>query len=144
MNITIGSNNFDLVDIPLLWGTRAILVDKEGRLSIIDLSGVEAKLEILGDRPAPDIEYYPNSDGFIIKKNGNELYHFDPKQKIISSISVGHLPTCKIFSNAIMIGENVFSTNTILGASVGLSVTEDGVSMGASLPTNLTRLKLWA
>jgi hypothetical protein len=51
------SQRFEDVRIPLLWGKRAILEDKTGRISIILLDGTKAVLEVLGNEPAPNIQY---------------------------------------------------------------------------------------
>ena len=42
MNIDMGTQKFMNVDIPLLWGKRAIIEDKKGKISIISLEGKEA------------------------------------------------------------------------------------------------------
>jgi hypothetical protein len=46
MNLNMGNQIFEDVRIPLLWGKRAILEDKTGRISIILLDGNKAVLEV--------------------------------------------------------------------------------------------------
>jgi hypothetical protein len=139
MNINIGGQLFIGVQIPILWGTRAILQDKENRLSVIDLSGTEAKLEILGNKPAPGIEYSLNIDGFTIQKNGIELYKFNPSDTLLTSISL-NIPDCQVTPWAVRIGSSTFSGNVVGGASVGIFVSERGIGMGGPIPPNLAKL----
>lgn len=139
MNFRIGSQSFVNVQIPLLWGQRAIIQDRKNRLSVIDLSEPRAKLEILGDEPAPGVTYEPSFSGFKILKNGLALYQYDPTEKRLESLSLG-LPDCEVTSSAIRIGNNQFSGNSIVGFGVGLAVTPEGISVGAPLPSGLARL----
>jgi len=141
MNIQMGSQVFSDVAIPLLWGTRAILQDKKGRISIIDLSGTNAKLEVLGDKPAPNIEFRPISGGVIeILQDGNPLYAFDSGNKTIHGLTL-RLPECQISNNATRIGTNLFQNNMISGFGVGIMVMEDGgIALGGPLPAGLAKL----
>lgn len=52
MNMRMGSHTYIDVQIPLLWGTRAVVQDRLGRVSVFDLSGDSAVVEILEDEPA--------------------------------------------------------------------------------------------
>ena len=85
MNLYMGGQKFDNVEIPLLWGKRAVLEDKKGRISIISLEGEEAVIEVLGDKPAPNIQYELIDDGFKIIVDGQELYSFDPNRRQVSN-----------------------------------------------------------
>ncbi len=60
---------FENVEIPLLWGTRAVIQDHEGLISVVDLEGDTARLEIVGDKPAPGVEFVPTLEGFQILSN---------------------------------------------------------------------------
>lgn len=112
----------------------------DGHLSVINLSGARARLEILADRPAPRAHFVPTFDGFSILSNTREeLYSYSPEEKKLTSLSLG-LPNCRIREDAIEIGSNVFSGNVISGSGVGIKVTKDGISMGASLPPELADL----
>ena len=135
----MGSQIFHDVQIPLLWGSRAVLQDEQGRLSLIDLSGKTAKLEIVGDKPAPGIEFVPVIEGFKILDNGNPQYIYYPEEKRLRSIGL-ELPECQIAQWEIRVGTNVFSGNVVAGSGVGIAVTKDGIAMGAPLPPNLAKL----
>jgi len=139
MNIKIGNQIFHNVQVPLLWGTRAIIQDSKGRISVINLGSHAANIEILGDKPAAGIEYSMNMDGFTILKNGVEIYKYNPQDKLVSSISL-NLPDCQITEEEIRIGTNRFSGNIIHGSGIGIYVTEEGISLGIPLPANLATL----
>lgn len=140
MNINMGSQRFNNVDIPLLWGKRAIIQDKQGEVSIILLEGTEALIEVLGDKPAPNIQYELIEDGFKIMKDEKDLYSFDSKKHIITATSL-NLPECEIQNNAIRVGTNIFSGNMVMGSGVGIFVDEQGgMGMGAPLPEGLAKL----
>ena len=139
MKINMGSQIFRDVMIPLLWGSRAVVQDKQGRLSVIDLSGKEARLEIVGDRPAPGTEFKPTIDGVTILENGKELYNYNPESKVLRSISLS-LPECEIGPWQIRVGTNTFSGNMVSGYGVGIAVSEQGIGMGVPLPKNLAKL----
>ncbi|MCK4825582.1 hypothetical protein KA005_58075 [bacterium] len=139
MNLNMGSQKFENVEIPLLWGKRAVLEDKKGRISIISLEGSEATIEVLGDKPAPNIQYEIIEDGFKIIKDGQDLYSFDPGRHIITGLSL-KLAECEIRSTGIRVGTNMFSGNTVVGFGVGIVVDERGIGMGAPLPEGLAKL----
>ncbi|MDQ6609952.1 MAG: hypothetical protein M3Y85_09045 [Bacteroidota bacterium] len=142
MNIKIGNHQFMNVAIPLLWGGRAVLQDQSARISVIDLTGIDAKLEILGDKPAEGIEYSLNLDGsFSIFRNNSELYKYHPKEKQLHSTTL-RIPDCQITPTEIKIGASVFSGNTISGSAIGLFVDESGFGMGAPMPRNLAKLAI--
>lgn len=139
MNLKMGSQIFIGVQIPLLWGTRAVVQDQQGRLSVIDLGGDRAKIEILGDKPAPGIEFVPNIDGFDILTEGTPLYRFNPKTKTLTGRKL-QLLECQIDQRQIRIGTNIFSANMFSGFDVGIGVSENGIQMGARLPAGLAKL----
>jgi hypothetical protein len=139
MNLKMGSQVFVNVKIPLLWGTRAVVQDESGRLSVIDLAGDTAKLEILGDKPAPGAAFLPTIDGYTILSDDKQLYTYNPKEKTLIGIDLG-LPECQIKPWEIRVGSNVFSGSTIAGFGVGVAVQENGISIGSRLPPGLTKL----
>lgn len=139
MNLRIGSQTFVDVQIPLLWGSRAVLQDEQGRLSVIDLGSDIAKLEIVGDRPAPGIGFLPSIDGFKILSNGEPVYSYNPEEKTLTMIA-SELPECQISQSRIRVGSSKFSGNVIVGFGVGIAVTEDRIAIGAPLPTGLAKL----
>ncbi len=139
MNLKMGSQVFVDVQVPLLWGTRAVVQDKAGRLSVINLAGDAAKLEILGDKPAPGVAFLPTIDGYTILSNDKQLYTYNPKEKTLTSINLG-LPECQIKPWEIRVGSSVFSGNTIMGFGVGIAVRESGIAIGSPLPPGLAKL----
>lgn len=142
MDLEIGSNRFAGVKIPVLWGERAIVQDQQGRISVIDLGGSEAKAEIVGDEPAPDVEFTPTIDGFKILRRGKAKYLYAKEQKSFESLSLS-LPDVQISEREIRIGRgNVVQRAMIRGFDVGIHVREDGISLGAPLPKGLADLTL--
>jgi hypothetical protein len=139
MNLNMGGKRFEDVKIPLLWGKRAILEDNTGRISIILLDGTKAVLEVLGNEPAPNIQYELIEDGFKVIHNGQELYSFDKKRRVIIGLSQ-KLPECEIQGGGIRIGSNILSRNKTIGFGVGVAVYEQRIVMGNSLPEGLARL----
>lgn len=141
MNLRMGSQVFMNVAIPLLWGERAIIQDKRSRISIIDLSGEKARVEVLADEPAPGVGFRPRVDGIVILQDGVELYVYNPQEKTISSLSLG-LPEVQISVTGTRIGTSWFSGNLVAGAGVGLAVKNEGIALGAELPPKLAKLEL--
>ena len=139
MNVNLGGQKFIDIQIPLLWGTRAILQDSETRISVIDLESNEALLEILGDKPADGIEYSYNIDGFTIIKNEVEIYKYNPVEKLLTSLAL-NIPDCQIASDGIRIGSSSFRHNKIQDSGIGIFVNERGMGMGAPIPQNLAKL----
>ena len=139
MNLNMGSQIFRNVEIPLLWGKRAVREDKKGRISIISLEGEKAELEVLGSKPAPDIEYELVSNGFKIMRSGKDIYRFNPHSRTITGLSL-MLPEVEIGPNGTRIGSNMFSGNMVSGSGVGIVVDERGIGMGAPLPDGLAKL----
>lgn len=139
MDLQMGSHTFYDVQVPLLWGTRAIVQDDHGRLSIIDLSGDRASLEILGDEPAPGVDYRPHDFGIAILREGEEEYAYDKEGVSLRDLR-DDLPSCTIQQDRIAIGTNVFSRVTISGFGVGIAVGKESISMGGPLPEGLARL----
>lgn len=139
MNLQMGNQTFVDVTIPLLWGKRAIVQDPEGRLSVINVEGDSASLEIVGDQPAPGVEFVPTADGFEIMGDSGALYSYSPNTKTVTAISLS-LPPCQVGSTETRIGGNVFSGNVIAGYGVGIKVSSTDVAMGAPLPEGLAKL----
>jgi hypothetical protein len=126
----------------LLWGERAVVQDQHDRLSVVDLSGERANVEVLGDEPAPGVGFRPQVDGVVILQDGVELYTYNPREKTLSSLSLG-LPEVEISATGTRIGSNWFSGNVVEGYGVGVAVGKDGsISLGAPLPARLARLTL--
>ena len=142
MKLVVAGNVFDQVEVPVLWGKRAILQDRKQRLSVVDLSGLFAQLEILGDKPAPGARYSLTLDGFaILGKDGTELYQYSPTRRTLTDSTLGLLDL-QLSENTIRIGTNTFSNNIMHGFAVGLVVDGQGIAVGAPLPPGLARLQL--
>lgn len=142
MNLRMGSHAFLNVQVPLLWGTRAVVQDPQGRLSIINLAGPRANLEVLEDEPAQGVSYAPRVDGFVIMDaDGTELYKVNPTAKSIESLSLNLLPVT-ISREFIRVGTNTFQGNMVSGFGVGISVTEQGIGLGGPLPPGLAALQV--
>ena len=138
MDIRLGGQLFRDVQIPLLWGSRAISQDRQGRLSVVDLSeGV--KIEIIGDEPVPGLPIVPNEHGFDVLVDGKPSYHYDPEQKKFTSIDLG-LPDCQIGQKFVRIGANTFDSNSVIGVGIGVVVTQSKTWIGAPLPHELELL----
>lgn len=78
-------------------------------------------------------------DGFKIIIDGQELYSFDPRKRIITGLSL-KLPECEIQSTGIRVGDSFFVGNVFVGFGVGIVVDERGIAMGGPLPEGLARL----
>lgn len=139
MDIRFGSQLFFGVQIPLLWGTRAVIGHPNGEMSIIELSGDVAKPEIVMNSPWQGIEYAEKEDGLIIYSEGKAAYFYSPPRKIIRDLS-GKLPECEISKDRVRIGTNTISNSTIHGFQVGMGVTESGFFIGGPAPKGLAPL----
>lgn len=136
MNIEFGGHSFHDVGIPVLWGDRAILQDKEGRISVINLAAPTPNPEIIASEPAPGVEYLPTTDGLRILSAERVLYTFQTEPSRLHGVLLD-LPDLQIDKNRITVGTNVFESNIIGGSEVGLVITSTGIGMGAPLPENL-------
>lgn len=139
MNIQFGSQVFIGVQIPLLWGTRAVIGHPKGEISVIDLSGETAKPEIVINAPWQGVEYAEMEDGFVIYSESRAAYFYSPPRKIIRDLS-GKLPECEIGKDRVRIGTNTISNSTIHGFQVGMGVTESGFFIGGPAPKGLAPL----
>jgi hypothetical protein len=141
MNFRLGSQNFSGVQIPLLWGTRAVLSHPTGALSVIDIGGESAFPEIVSDEPWKQVEYTEKEDGFVIYRGDKQAYFYSPSRKLFRDM-MGALPECEISNNHIKIGTNKISGGMISGFGVGIGVSESGFFMGGPIPPGLAELKL--
>lgn len=139
MKIQFGSQIFAGVQIPLLWGTRAVIGHPNGNISVIDLNGEVAKPEIVNNLPWQGIEYAEMEDGFVIYSESKATYFYSPPRKIIRDLS-GKLPECEIGADRVRIGTNTISNSMIQGFQVGIGVTESGMFIGGPAPKGLAPL----
>jgi len=136
MNLRMGGQVFVNVGIPLLWGDRAVLQDERRGLSIVDLSGEKAFVEVVADEPAPGVEFLLRLDGVVILRDGIELYTYNQRDKSITSKSLG-LPDVEIGDQTIRIGGLSLTGNLVSGSGVGVAVSKSGIAIGAPLPPGL-------
>ncbi|ENM6580665.1 hypothetical protein [Vibrio alginolyticus] len=141
MKFKIGTVDFYNVYIPLLWGKRAVLSHSDGKLSIIDLSGSEARLEVMADEAWVGIEYSEKEDGIVIFDKGEKIYFYSPSRKLLRDLK-GNLPECELGRNSTRIGSNTISGSTVSGFGVGLGVSEEGFFMGGPVPEGLAKLEI--
>lgn len=140
MKLNLGGSTFDNVKIPVLWGKRAVLQDSGGRLSVVDLSGSAARIEILGDKVAIGVRFSPTTDGFkVLTSTGQALYTYSPQSQRITSESL-KLPELQITRSQIRVGTNTFQSNMVSGFDVGIVVEEHSISIGAQMPEGLAAL----
>jgi hypothetical protein len=66
MDFRIRGQFFANVKVPVLWGSRAILQDQQGHLSIVNLEANRVVLEIIDDRPAARSNFTPTTEGYVI------------------------------------------------------------------------------
>lgn len=138
MDIRLGGQVLRDVEIPLLWGSRVVSQDREGCLSVVDLSqGV--KIEIIGDRPVPGVPIVANGHGFDVLVDDKLLYHYDPEQKMLVSIDLD-LPSCQVGIHFVRVGENTFESNLVSGFGIGIVVTPTATWIGAPIPQELLPL----
>lgn len=139
MNLAMGGQTFVDVVIPLLWGSRAIVQDGRGKLSVIDLSGASARLEILADKPAPGAEFAPDVEGFRIRERAVDLYRYAPDSRTLTGLALA-LPTVELSDAGTRIGTNFIGGGMVSGFGVGIAVSENGIAIGAPMPPNLAEL----
>jgi hypothetical protein len=142
MNLRMGSQAFVNVQIPLLWGSRAVIQDGQGKLSIINLAGDHAVLEVLEDEPAEGIRFAPRVGGFaIIEEGGTDVYEVNPTARTITPKSLA-LPPVTISPSYLKIGGSTLQNNMVSDFAVGVLVTETGLAIGAPLPPGLAALRV--
>ena len=139
MNIRFGMQEFNDVQIPVLWGKRAIVGHSSGQLSVVDLGDSVARPEIVADKPWVDIEFSEKEDGFVIFKHGSPAFFYSPSRKLIRDMS-GTLPDCEISARQIRVGTNTIQTSTISGFQVGVGISERGFFIGGPAPEGLAAL----
>jgi hypothetical protein len=143
MDLWIGDQTLRDVDVPLLWGSRAVIQHRNGKLSVVDLGTRPARLEILNDQPAPGVNFVPTIGGFRILSYPEGSYDFSPKEKTLTSWS-GDLPLCQIEDRQIRVGTSVLGRGEPFGVGVGPRVTADQIAFQLGLPGELAELMMGA
>jgi hypothetical protein len=141
VRICFGSQVFDNVQIPVLWGKRAILGHPSGELSIVDLSELAARPEIVADKPWMNIEFSEKEDGFVIFKDHTPAFLYSPPRKLVRDLS-GNLPECEISKDRIRVGSNTIQNSHFGGTQVGVGISETGFFIGGPAPPGLAPLIL--
>jgi hypothetical protein len=141
MDFRFGTQTFDGVKIPLLWGNKAILSHSSGTFSVIDLGSDSARPEIVSDKPWPQIEYSEKEDGYVIYRDDVQSYFYSPVRKLFKDLS-GSLPECEISKEYTRIGTNKIGGGMVSGFGVGIGVSESGFFIGGPIPPGLAELKI--
>jgi hypothetical protein len=137
MNFRISGQFFANVTVPVLWGSRAILLDQRGHLSIVNLEGDSPVVEVVDDKPGIEANFSPTTEGYVILDGYSaELYSVNPKTKSLAPI-VLRLPPLVVGDRELRLGLNVFPSNMVVGIGVGIVVTESGIALGGPLPPAL-------
>ncbi|MHB8389160.1 MAG: hypothetical protein ACYDBH_06210 [Acidobacteriaceae bacterium] len=139
MRIRFGTQAFYNVNIPVLWGKRAIIGHSSGELSIVDLSEAVARPEVVADEPWTNIEFSDKEDGYVIFKNGAPAFFYSPSRKLVRDMS-GALPECEISNQQIRIGTNRIQNSTVSGYQVGVGISDNGFFIGGPAPSGLAEL----
>lgn len=140
MDFRIRGQFFANVKVPVLWGSRAILQDQHGHLSIVNLAADRVVLEVMDDQPGPGANFAPLTEGYvIIDLWGAKLYSVNPKTKSLIPI-VLRLPPVTVGVRELRVGDNLLPGNMVVGIGVGLVVTESGMALGGQLPEALANL----
>ena len=135
----LGSNKFEGVTVPILWGSRAIFEGAEpGTFRVIDLAAVPARVEIDESEPAPGIGFQPRLDGYGIRNDVEVVYTFAPATRTLRDPS-GSLPDLEINEDFIRVDSNVLRGCQVSNFEVGLLVDSDGMALGAPIPDFLGR-----
>ena len=141
MNFRIGGQFFSNVRVPVLWGSRAILRDQQGNLSIVNLEGESAILEVIDGRPAAGTNISPTTYGYeILDREGKQLYTVNPTTKSLTPVAL-RLPAVTLGEHELRLGLHVFEVNMV-GVGVGILVTESGITLGGPLPLILRNLRV--
>jgi hypothetical protein len=142
MDFRIGGQFFASVTVPVLWGSRAILRDQQGHLSIVNLEGDKPAVEVIDDQPHAGTNFSPSAEGYVIlNSDGEELYSVNPTTKTLIALCL-RLPPITVSKRELHVGANVFDSNLVVGIGVGILVNESGLALGGSLPAALATLRV--
>jgi hypothetical protein len=142
MDFRIRGQFFANVKVPVLWGSRAILQDQHGHLSIVNLNADGVVLEVIDDQPGLGTNFAPLTEGYVILDVEHaKLYTVNPKTKSLVP-SMLRLPPVTVGVRELRIGANVFGGDIVVGIGVGIVVTESGIALGGPLPQALAALRV--
>jgi hypothetical protein len=141
MDFRIDGQFFSNVRVPLLWGSRAILRDGQGHLSIVNLESTSPRLEVIDDKPASGANVVPTTDGYVILDGeGGHLYSVNPTTRSLTPIGL-RLPPVTFGERELRLGAHVFEVNMV-AVGVGILATESGIALGGPLPLLLGQLRV--
>jgi hypothetical protein len=142
MDFRIQGQFFAHVKVPVLWGSRAILQDQQGHLSIANLEADPVVLEVIDDQPGPGTNFAPLTEGYLVLDvEGAKLYAVNPKTKSLIPF-VLRLPPATVGVRELRVGADIFAGNMVVGIGVGIVVTESGIAFGGPLPPALAALRV--
>ena len=149
--ISIGSNNFEKVAIPLAIEDRYFLIEEQNGndiWTVFTFSDGQPVVEILRNQPQKNSlsTATTNPTGIVTVADPNTgafLYKLRPGSKNSSIFGKirGEETEIRVTDREIRIGTNVFQNNTVLGSAVGIKIGKDGsIAMGVGLPPELRKL----
>ena len=123
----------------MLWGSRLILQEPDGRLAVLNLDPGAARLEVLRNQPAPGMGFVPLRYGFRIIASAS---HYDvyPQEGLFFNSSVSALPDVQIDQFYIRVGSQLFPNVGGYDGQPVIRVTPEGVGMGDLSPLTATAL----
>jgi hypothetical protein len=133
VDLKLASHSLQDVRIPVLWGNRAIVQERDGALSVIDVGGWMPRLEILRNQPAPGIGFRFTWGGFQIMSYPSDVYEFNIREKTFSSQTFG-LPDVQIDEFYVRVGTQIYPNFGGVEGAVGIHVMPSGVQLGAPMP----------
>jgi hypothetical protein len=149
--ISIGTNKFEKVAIPLAIEDRYFLIEEQNGndlWTVFTFSDGQPVVEVLRNQPQQNAlsTATTNPTGIVTvsdPKTGDFLYKLRPGSKnssIFGKIK-GQETEIRVTDREIRIGTNVFQNNTVIGSAIGIKVGKDGsIGMGAGLPPELRKL----
>ena len=134
--VTIGSNKFEKVAIPLSIEGRYFLIEEENGndlWTVLTFFNGQPVVEILRNQPKQNAlsTVTTNATGIVTvadSKTGAFLYKLRPGSKnssIFGKIK-GEETEIRVTDREIKIGTNVFQENTVIGSAIGIMVGKDG------------------
>ena len=139
MDLKIDRHSFQNIQIPVLWGNRAIIQEPNLVFSVINIGGITPTLEIVRNQPVPGIDVLPKRWGFEIIWLPEDRYEFNVGEGAFTTNTLG-LPDVQIDEFHVRVGTEVYPHLRGFGEVVGLQVMPDEVRFGVPIPLALSRL----
>jgi hypothetical protein len=124
---------------PLLWGSRLILQEPDGRLSVLNIEPGATRLEVLRNQPAPGMGFVPLRYGFRIVAFDTR-YDVYPHEGLFFNSAAPDLPDVQIDQLYIRVGSQIFPNVGGYDGRPVIRVTPDGVGMGDFAPVAVSAL----